>query len=201
MSSSAPPPRSWTQLRAARLRREFYAQNGAALAAGLLGTIFVRRVGGYVRRARIVEAEAYLGPNDLASHSSKGRTARTEVMFGPPGHAYVYFIYGMHDMFNVVAGVEGEAHAVLVRAAEPLDGWDGDLTGPGRFARAFGVTRADNGVDLTRGGGDTFFIADPAYRPRIVKSKRIGVDYSRHWKSRLLRFIDAANPVAARLQR
>ncbi len=186
-------------MRAARLRRDVYAQSGAALAASLLGTVFVRRVQGEVRRARIVETEAYLGPRDLASHSSKGRTARTEVMFGPPGHAYVYFIYGMHNMFNVVAGVEGEAHAVLIGGAESLDGWDVDLTGPGRFARAFEITRADNGLDLTR--GDTFFFADPNYRPRIVRSKRIGVDYSRHWKNRLLRFVDASSPVAKRLRR
>ena len=198
MSSDAPRPQSWARLRARRLRREFYAQSGTELATGLLGTIFVRRVGGEIRRARIVETEAYLGPKDLASHSSKGRTARTEVMFGPPGCAYVYFIYGMHDMFNVVAGFAGEAHAVLVRAAEPLDGWDVDLTGPGRFARAFGVTRIDNGLDLTR--GDMFFVADPFHQPRVVKSKRVGVDYSGHWKKRLLRFIDAANPIATRLR-
>ncbi len=185
-------------MRAARLRRDFYAQSGAELAASLLGTIFVRRVEGEMRRARIVETEAYLGPKDLASHSSKGRTARTEVMFGPPGHAYVYFVYGMHDMFNVVAGIEGEAHAILVRGAEALDRWEAELTGPGRFARAFEITRADNGLDLTR--GDTFFVEDPAYRPRIVRSKRIGVDYSGHWKNRLLRFIDASNPVAKRLR-
>ena len=111
-----------------RLDHAFFAQPAIELAQGLLGTIMVRTVGAQVRRARIVEVEAYLGPRDLASHSSKGRTARTEIMFGPPGHAYVYFIYGMHWMFNIVCGVRGEAHAVLIRAA-PRSRWtDGKPT-------------------------------------------------------------------------
>jgi DNA-3-methyladenine glycosylase len=186
------------RLRRQRLGREFYAQSASDLARSLLGCILVRQVQGTLRRARVVETEAYLGPKDLASHSSKGRTRRTEVMFGPPGHAYVYFIYGMHFMFNVVSGIEGEAHAVLVRAAEPLDGWDARLTGPGLFARAFEIGPPDNGIDITR--GDTFFIADDAYIRRIVKSKRVGVDYAGRWKDRLLRFIDTKNPVAKQLR-
>jgi DNA-3-methyladenine glycosylase len=157
-----------------------------------------RTIDGVVRRARLVEAEAYMGPKDLAAHSSKGRTPRTEVMFGPPGFAYVYFIYGMHYMFNIVAGVEGEAHAVLVRAAEPLDGWEVDLTGPGKLARAFAVTRADYGMDLA--SGDIRLAADALYTPRVVRAKRVGVDYAGRWKDRLLRFIDAGNPVAKRLR-
>jgi DNA-3-methyladenine glycosylase len=119
-------------------------------------------------------------------------------MFGPAGRAYVYFIYGMHQMLNVVAGETGGAHAVLLRAAEPLDGWDVDLTGPGRLARAFGVTAADNGTDLT--GDDLHFLSDPGYRPRIVRSKRVGIDYAGRWKDRLLRFIDASSPVSRRLR-
>lgn len=181
-----------------RLRRSFYAQEAPVVAPALLGTILVRRVGDDVRRARIIEVEAYLGPKDLASHSSKGRTARTEVMFGPPGHAYVYFIYGMHFMFNIVVGQEGGAEALLIRGAEPLDGWAADLSGPGRLAKAFEITRADNGCDLT--GDDIHLLADEAYRPRIVRRKRVGIDYARHWKSRLLRFIDASNPAAKRLR-
>jgi DNA-3-methyladenine glycosylase len=159
----------------------------------------VRRVDGVLRRARIIETEAYLGPKDLASHSSKGRTKRTEVMFGPAGRAYVFFIYGMYTMFNVVTGKTGDAHAVLIRGAEPLDGWEADLTGPGKFARAFAVVRADNGLDLV--GDDIYFVAESDYKPRIIKSKRVGIDYARHWAARLLRFIDARNPVAARLRR
>jgi DNA-3-methyladenine glycosylase len=181
-----------------KLQRGFFGKGASELAEALVGTIMVRRVGPSLRRARIVETEAYLGPKDLASHSSKGRTARTDVMFGPAGHAYVYFVYGMHWMFNVVAGTAGEAHAVLVRAAEPLDGWDADLTGPAKLARAFDITATENRLDLT--GNDIYFLADPEYQPRIIRSKRVGVDYAKHWKHRLLRFIDAASPIAARLK-
>lgn len=187
------------QLIAAKLDRAFFAQSALDVAAGLPGTIMVRRVGRQIRRARIVEVEAYLGPQDLASHSSKGRTARTEVMFGPPGHAYVYFVYGMHWMFNVVADLEGEAHAVLIRGAEPLDDWEANLTGPAKLARHFDITRRDNGQDIT--GDDIHFLQDAEYRARLIKTKRIGIDYAGRWKDRLLRFVDAANPVAAKLRR
>jgi DNA-3-methyladenine glycosylase len=181
-----------------RLRIPFFEQSGIQLSARLPGTILVKRVGRKLRRARIVEVEAYLGPKDLASHSSKGRTARTEVMFGPAGRAYVYFIYGMHWMFNVVAGRLGQAHAVLIRAAEPLDGWNADLSGPGKLARSFGITREHNGLELT--GGDFFFALDAGYRPHIERSKRIGIDYAGAWKHKPLRFVDIRNPVAARLR-
>jgi DNA-3-methyladenine glycosylase len=180
------------------LAQSFFRQPATDVARQILGTIMARRVGDTFRRARVVEAEAYLGPDDLASHASKGRTKRTDVMFGPPGRAYVYFIYGMHQMFNVVVGKEGQAEAVLLRAAQPLDGWDADLLGPGRLARAFAITAADNRMDLR--SGDITFLADAAYRARVVKTKRVGVDYAGRWKHRLLRFIDANNPVAARLR-
>lgn len=183
---------------ASRLTPDTFSLSAVALSTHLLGCILVKRVGRTLRRARIVEVEAYLGPRDLASHSSKGRTARTEVLFGPAGRAYVYFIYGMHWMFNVVAGRTGRAHAVLIRAAEPLDGWIADLSGPGKLARQFRITRAHNGLVLT--GPDFHFVADPAWRPRIARSKRIGVDYAREWKDRPLRFIDVLNPVAAKLK-
>jgi len=182
-----------------RLDKKFFEQSAIDVSIGLLGTIMVRRIGGKVRRARIVETEAYLGPKDLAAHSSKGRTRRTEVMFGPAGRAYVYFIYGMYWMFNIVCGVTGGAQAVLVRAAEPLDGWDVDLTGPGKLARAFTITANDNAMDLT--DEKIHFLADPDYRVRMVRTKRVGVDYAKHWKHRLLRFIDVGNPVGAKLKR
>src|SRR5919112_447580 len=129
--------------------------SGQPLARAFLGCVLVHDDRGVRRAGRIVETEAYVGPHDLACHASKGRTARTDVMFGPVGRAYVYFIYGMYEMFNVVAGPEGSAHAVLVRGAEPLDGWHADLTGPGKLARAFGISAADNRTDLT-GPGDLF---------------------------------------------
>jgi DNA-3-methyladenine glycosylase len=185
----------------APLKRSFFDRPADQLAAALLGTIMLRRFDdGRVLRARLVETEAYLGPRDLAAHSSKGRTRRTDVMFGPPGHAYVYFIYGMYQMFNIVAGPEGSAHAVLVRGAEPLDGWDADLTGPGKLARAFQITAADNRKDLT-GSCDILFFPDASHQPRIIRTKRIGVDYARHWQHRLLRFIDVRSPIAKKLRR
>jgi DNA-3-methyladenine glycosylase len=179
--------------------RAFYERDAARLAKALIGTIVVHRFRGRTYRARIVETEAYLGPKDLASHSSKGRTKRTEVMFGPPGRAYVYFIYGMHEMFNIVCGTEGQAHAVLIRAAEPLDGWAANLTGPGRFARAMRIPLAYNGLDLT--GERLFILRDPGgNRSRVARSARVGIDYARHWKDAPLRFFDPRSPAVSKVR-
>ncbi len=153
--------------------------------------MFVRRIRGCEQlRARIVETEAYVGPHDLACHASKGRTRRTEVMFGPAGRAYVYLIYGMYDMFNIVAAGVDDPQAVLIRGAVPLDGWQADLSGPGKLARALRITRAQNGLDLT---GKTLFLTnDRVDRVEIVTTKRIGIDYAGEWKHALLRFVEAA---------
>ena len=177
-----------------RLRRQFFSQPAELLAPALVGVHISRDVSGSQRHARIVETEAYLGPQDLASHSSRGRTARTEVMYGPPGYAYVYLIYGLHFMLNVVAA--GDGAAVLLRAAEPLEGCGLDLKGPGRLAKGFAVTLQDNGLDLTSGD---FSFSSTDYRPSIVRRPRVGVEYARHWAGRLLRFIDANSPVAVKL--
>jgi DNA-3-methyladenine glycosylase len=171
-----------------KLNRAFYRRPAIDVAPDLIGKILVRRMDQQELRARIVETEAYIGEHDLACHASKGRTKRTEVMFGEAGHAYVYFIYGMHDMLNIVCGGVGDAQAVLVRAAEPLDEWDANLSGPGRLARALKVTRQQNGVDLT--GNELFLLDSQQPTPRILQTKRIGVDYSGDWKDELLRFID-----------
>jgi DNA-3-methyladenine glycosylase len=180
-----------------KLPRAFYAREAEELAHDLIGTILVHRVGGNVRRGRMVEAEAYIGCHDLACHAAKGHTARTAVMFGAPGHAYVYLIYGIHDMLNIVSGEPGVAQAVLVRAAEPLDGWAANLTGPGNLAKGFGITRRHNGLDLT--GEALFLLADPAPTPpRVLRTRRIGVDYAKHWKDAPLRFIDADSPAVSR---
>lgn len=183
------------------LDESFYRQSAEELARALLGKILVRKVGRIVRRARLIETEAYVGTHDLASHASKGKTRRNAVMFGPPGRAYVYFIYGMHQMLNIVSlpPKPDDAGAVLLRAAEPLDDWKIDLTGPGRLARAFNVTAADNGQPVT--GDDLHLIDDPAYQPRIRRSKRVGIDYAGPWRHRLLRFIDVRSPLAKRLKR
>jgi DNA-3-methyladenine glycosylase len=176
--------------RGRKLGLSFYQRSGEELARELIGKVLVHRVGGKELRGRIVETEAYLGPADLASHSSKGRTKRTEVMFGRAGHAYVYFIYGMYEMFNIVAGRTGEAHAVLVRAAEALDAWEADLSGPGKLATRFGILRSDNGADLT---GEKLFVVDRGDRPEIGVSARIGIDYAEEWVGRPLRFFDAGS--------
>jgi DNA-3-methyladenine glycosylase len=172
-----------------KLRRSFFRQPATELARALIGKILVRHFDGKEFQARIEETEAYLGPHDLASHASKGRTRRTEVLFGPAGRAYVYLIYGLHEMLNVVAGRVGEAQGVLIRAARPLDGWKADLSGPGRLTRAFQITRAEYGLDLT--GGQLYFLDDPAYQASVVTAKRVGIDYAGEWKDAPLRFLDA----------
>jgi DNA-3-methyladenine glycosylase len=172
-----------------KIGHSFFQRDAAKLARDLIGTILVRRIRGKEYRARIVETEAYVGPLDLASHSSKGRTKRTEVLFGPPGHAYVYLIYGMYEMFNIVAYRADSGQAVLIRAAEPLGNWKVDLSGPGKLARGLKISRSENGLDLT--GEALFLLHDPGYRPRIGRTRRIGVDYAKEWKYALLRFFDA----------
>jgi DNA-3-methyladenine glycosylase len=179
-----------------KLPRSFFRQPATELAKELIGKILVRHVHGQTLRARVVETEAYLGPQDLASHAARGRTRRTEVLFGAPGHAYVYLIYGMYEMLNVVAGTAGEAQAVLIRSAQPLDGWTADLSGPGRLTRASQITRSENGVDLT--GAQLYFLDDAHYQPRVISTKRIGIDYAAQWKDAPLRFVDSSLATRAR---
>jgi DNA-3-methyladenine glycosylase len=176
------------------LGREFYRRDAETVARDLVGKILVHRVGRLTRRARIVETEAYVGPHDLACHAAKGRTARTEVMFGDAGYAYVYLIYGMYDMLNIVTGGEGHAQAVLIRAAEPLDGWKMNLSGPGKLCREMKITVAgDNARDLL--GGKLFFTTNPGGSlPKIARSRRINVDYAKDWIHAELRFYDAESP-------
>lgn len=177
------------KLRLKKCGFSFYDVSALELASNLIGKILVRRIDGGEYRARIVETEAYVGQHDLACHASKGRTLRTEIMFGPAGRAYVYLIYGIHDMFNIVAGAVDDAQAVLIRAAEPLDGWVVDLSGPGKLAKAMRITRKDTGVNLCDEA--LFVLDDPADRPPIVTTPRIGVGYAGEWKDRPFRFLDA----------
>lgn len=140
------------------------------------------------KRLRIVETEAYVGTHDLACHAAKGRTGRTDVIFGPPGRAYIYLIYGMYDLLNVVTGDEGDAQAVLIRAAEPLVNVSGKTDGPGKLTRALGLGRAYNRHDLTA-PPLTLEAGTPPLD--IVTTTRIGVDYAGVWKDAPLRFYDA----------
>lgn len=177
------------------LPRRFYARDAATVARDLLGKVLVRQVDGVRRRATITETEAYVGSHDLASHSRHGITARNRTMFGPPGHAYVYFVYGVHHCLNAVTGEEGQGEAVLLRGARPLDGWDARLSGPGLLARAFAVTRIDDGMDLTKG---PLRILDGPPPAGIETTARVGVAYAGDWAHRPLRFVRAGALVRGR---
>jgi len=171
-----------------KLGIDFFQQPAITLAPALVGTILVRRVGQKVYRARIVETEAYVGSHDLASHAAKGRTPRTETMFAPGGRTYVYLIYGMHHMLNIVAGTQDDPQAVLLRGAIPLNDWDADLSGPGKLAKHLKITRQHNNMKVTQPA--LYFEDDRSYVPQLVSTKRIGIDYAKEWKDELLRFID-----------
>jgi DNA-3-methyladenine glycosylase len=168
--------------------QEFYLADPVEMAEKLLGSLLVHRLGpDDVRVARIVETEAYRGTDDKACHAFKGRTERTAPMFGPPGHAYVYLIYGMYDMFNIVTWPEGEAAAVLIRGVEPVSGIEGRTDGPGRLTRAMAITRDDNKRCLQ---GPTLFVAPGIDVPPelIGSSPRIGVGYAGEWAQKPWRF-------------
>ena len=172
------------RLMRAPLPQSFYARPPLVVARALLGQLLVHEVGGAQRIGRIVETEAYCGPKDLAAHSSKGRTARTEMMFGPPGRAYVYLIYGMYDCLNVVTG---RGTAVLIRALEPIAGiGEGARTdGPGRLTRAMAIDRSLNAASLLE---PPLWIAEGARTGRIARGPRIGVDYAGAWAHKPYRF-------------
>jgi DNA-3-methyladenine glycosylase len=176
-----------------KLPRAFYDRDTIEVAHDLLGKHLVHVVAGVERVGRIVEVEAYLGPHDLAAHSARGLTPRTRVMFGPPGHAYVYLIYGMHWCMNFVTQPEGQASAVLLRALEPVKNIEARTQGPGLLCKAMGIDGRCHGHDLL---SDDLFVreAGQPHPIRIVKRPRIGVDYAGHWARRLLRFYIQGNP-------
>ncbi|SHI22974.1 DNA-3-methyladenine glycosylase [Pollutimonas bauzanensis] len=179
-------------LRMQILNREFYSRDTTLVAHELLGKLLVHKVGDTERIGKIVEVEAYLGPHDLAAHSSKGITSRTQVMYGPPGYAYVYLIYGMHHCMNVVTEPDGTGAAVLLRALEPVANLADNTKGPGRLCKAMGVDRSHYGHDLC---SDDFHIAQPPMQEamHIVQRPRIGVDYAGEWAGKLLRFYIEGN--------
>jgi DNA-3-methyladenine glycosylase len=176
-----------------RLPRSFYARGATEVAPALLGQVLVRAFPDGTRAtARIVEVEAY-GPDDPASHAFRGLTPRNAAMFGPPGHLYVYFTYGMHFCMNVVCGRSGEGTAVLLRAGEPLEGVGGMrarrgrertlelCSGPGRFTQAIGVTRSDDGADLVE--GDSLWVERASRSEAIGTGIRVGVrETTRSWR-------------------
>lgn len=180
-----------------KLPRSFYDRDTVIVARELLGKHLVHRRKGVSCVGRIVEVEAYVGAHDRASHSSRGLTPRTRVMFGPPGRAYVYLIYGMHHCMNVVTEREGHGAAVLLRALEPVRNLEECASGPGRLCRAMGLDLSDNGADLL---GPELFVAEPDNPApvRVVKRPRIGVDYAGNWARRHLRFYIRENPFVSR---
>jgi DNA-3-methyladenine glycosylase len=180
-----------------KLPRGFYSRDTVTVARDLLGKCLVRATGGVERVGKIVEVEAYLGPHDLAAHSSKGRTKRTEVMFGPPGHAYVYLIYGVHHCTNVVTEPEGSGSAVLLRALEPVKNVDGRTQGPGLLSKAMHIDRSLTGHDLLSDDLYLAALAEPESFT-IVSAPRVGVDYAGEWAERPLRFYIAGNPFVSR---
>jgi len=189
------------------LQESFYQQDAIIVARELLGKILVHESRGDTTTGRIVETEAYRGPEDQAAHSSEGRrTARNEVMFGQKGRAYVYFIYGLYYCFNVTAGnVPGKPEAVLIRALEPMAGEEimakrrgqqvkvANLTnGPSKLCMAMDISKAQNKTDLT---APPLYIEYASLVPTgdIVEATRVGVDYSGEWKNKAWRFYIRTN--------
>lgn len=182
-----------------KLPRSFYQQSTVDVAKLLLGKFLVRKHPDGASIGRIVETEAYIGPQDLACHASKGRTKRTEVMFGAAGHAYVYFIYGFYNMLNLVTEAKDYPAAVLIRAVEPLQGVElmkhrrqnetlrNLASGPGKLCQAFDIDRSLNGADLC---GKILYIEDRGEQaPRFHATPRIGVQYAGKWKDKPFRFL------------
>ncbi len=177
----------------ARLPRAFFDRDTRVVARDLLGMVLVHRDGRTRRAARIVETEAYHGPSDRASHARFGPTPRAAVMFGPPGHAYVYRVYGIHHCMNVVTGPEGHPGAVLIRGAEPLEGCLHSTRGPGNLCRALRIdARRHSGLDLEEGA--LWIEAGDGPVGPIARTPRIGVAYAGAWARRPWRFLLPGSP-------
>lgn len=166
---------------------EFFARDTLEVARELLGKLLVRQLDGETCWGRLVEVEAYCGPEDRAAHSWRGLTPRTRTMFGPPGHAYVYLVYGMHHCLNFVTCPDGVPQAVLVRALEPGPGL-GRCSGPALVCRELRVDRSLDGAPLEP---PHLYVVDDGYRPAagsVFQTKRVGVDYAGEWSLRPWRF-------------
>jgi len=187
--------------------RNFYLNDTFEVAIGLLGATLHTNIDGELASGKIVELEIYLGKVDKASHAYGGkRTTRNKVMYHMGGIGYIYLIYGLHSLFNVVTGMDNDAHAILIRALEPVSGIEimekrrnsNDFlnltSGPGKLCSALKITRDQNGVGLT---GNTIWIEPPKEKipdNKIIKAKRIGIDYAEEYKNKLWRFYIKDNP-------
>lgn len=171
------------------LSRSFYQHSTLDVAKRLLGCVLIRKIGRKMIRARIVETEAYIGEDDLACHASKGRTKRTEIMYGEAGHAYVYMIYGMYHCLNIVTEKKDFPAAVLIRSVE-VDGVPvKETNGPGKLCRFLSIDRTLNGWDVTQ--GERLWIEKPdrsVPKERIVAGTRVGIDYAKHCRDYPWRF-------------
>ncbi|MBW3538499.1 DNA-3-methyladenine glycosylase [Candidatus Parcubacteria bacterium] len=188
------------------LDRRFYLDDAALVARRLLGKLLVNEVDGRMSAGKIVETEAYLGSRDPASHAFRGQTPRNAVMFGPAGRAYIYFTYGLHYCFNVVAGPVGVAEAVLIRALEPVEGVELMMrrrgqtdrrqlcSGPAKLVQALGITQLQNGADITRG---PLYISqlDQPSDDQIIAAPRIGITRA---TDRPLRFLIKDSPFVSK---
>jgi DNA-3-methyladenine glycosylase len=184
------------ELATARLPSDWFHRDVITVAKELVGCALVHRK----RAGMIVETEAYLGPDDAASHARFGPTSRTSVMFGPGGVSYVYLCYGIHQMFNIVTGREGEGQAVLIRAVAPLVGMDDDPSvgrGPGKVTQALRLDRRHDRKDLAKG---QLYVAAHATPPALASGPRIGVDYAGEWAARPLRFWWKDHPSVSRVK-
>jgi len=184
-----------------KLKRNFYNQSTLKIAQDLLGKFLVRKIGKKIISGKIVETEAYVGPNDLASHASHGKTTRTAPMFGPPGYAYVYLVYGLNHCFNIVTEGKNYPAAVLIRAIEPTEGVDlmrrlrhaphderNITNGPGKLCQALKIDKSLNNFDLTK---NILWLEDRGIKIKpseIIAAKRIGVDYAGKYKNKPWRF-------------
>lgn len=190
MTASGPPGR--------RLTRRFFARPTLDVARDLIGCILVHETPRGRLAGRIVETEAYIGSEDRACHARFGRTPRAEVLYGPPGLAYVYLIYGMYDLLNVVTEQENIPAAVLIRALEPFPPLAaGSCTGPGRLTRTLAIDRRHNRTDLTVGALGIERRRERR-RPEVATSPRIGVGYAGEWALKPWRFSEAASPAVSR---
>ena len=185
-----------------KLNRKFFQQKTERVAKELLGKVLVRKIGNKILSGTIVETEAYIGPHDLASHASRGRTDRSDIMFREAGNWYVYMIYGFYYCLNIVTEEKDYPAAVLIRALEPLEGIEimkkyrnvdnvaNFTSGPGKLCKALAIDKSLNCASATS-KNSKLYIEDRSMkipRNKIAKSTRIGVDYAGHWKDKLLRF-------------
>ena len=171
------------------INRIFYQKNTVKVAQDLLGCFLVREYHGKIWQAMITETEAYVGENDLACHASKGKTSRTEVMYGEPGHAYVYMIYGIYHCLNIVTEKKGFPAAVLIRSVRIKNVDYKKNNGPGKLCKFLKIDRKLNQWDLTK--GKKLWLEKPAQNPAkrdIMVDKRIGIDYAKHCREYLWRF-------------